>query len=274
MYPALISVAELATRQAQQQPLIILDARARLNDADAGQALWHEGHIPGAFHTDMDRDLSAPASARHGRHPLPAKEAFATRLREWGITADDRVVVYDDNGGRLAAARAWWLLRWAGHPAVQVLDGGWQAWLAAGQPIQTDTPLAKASDWQPHFDDTLIASANDAAAGEALLLDARAAERYRGEAEPLDPKAGHIPGARNVPGSSLLQEDHTFLPAAQLQQQLPAAENVIAYCGSGISACQLILGYAQLERPLPRLYPGSWSAWSNDPQRPVATGDE
>lgn len=272
MHTALIDVATLAERIAQQQPLVILDARARLNDPEAGHRLWREGHIPGAQHADLDRDLSAPPSAQDGRHPLPDKATFAARLNSWGISPTHAVVVYDDTGGQIAAARAWWLLTWAGHPAVQVLDGGWPAWIAGGQPIATNSPAVDPSHWQPRFDDRLIASTDEVARGEAVLLDARAGERFRGEHEPLDARAGHIPGARNVPGASLLDARGTFRSADVLDRTLPAGADVIAYCGSGVSACQLILVYAELGRPLPRLYPGSWSAWSRDPSRPVATG--
>lgn len=269
-----ISAATLNDWLQQHKPLIVLDARARLADARAGEALWHTSHIPGALHADMDRHLATPPTDAGGRHPLPSKSDFAAQLRAWGITPQHTVVIYDDSGGRIAGARAWWMLTWAGHPDVRVLDGGWQAWRAAELPIATAAVEPQPSTWQPDFDDSLIATADDVARGDALLLDARAGERYRGETEPLDPVAGHIPGARNIPGDTLLAERQMFQPAATLQQQLPEAANVIAYCGSGISACELILGYALLGRPLPRLYPGSWSAWSRDPDRPVATGTE
>jgi len=272
--PVALSARTLHQWQQQQRPLVVLDARARLMDAAAGEALWREGHVPGAFHADMGRDLSAPPSDQGGRHPLPDKADFAARLRAWGISPEQAVVVYDDTGGQIAAARAWWMLNWAGHPAAHVLDGGWQAWLAAGLPTESRAPATTASHWQPAFNDALIASADDVAQGRALLLDARAGERYRGESEPLDPVAGHIPGARNLPGPSLLSGDLCFQPSAALQSMLPDADEVIAYCGSGVSACQLILGYALAGRPLPRLYPGSWSAWSRDPSRPVATGEK
>lgn len=274
MTTALISVPTLATWMTQDPPLVILDARARLNDADAGYKLWRHSHIPGAHHADMDRDLATTPSNEEGRHPLPDKEAFTARLQAWGITPKHQVVIYDDTGGQIAAARTWWMLNWAGHPSAHVLNGGWQAWQNADQPIETKEPPITPSNWQPEFDDSLIASVEDVAQGNADLLDARAAERYRGDNEPIDPVAGHIPGARNVPGASLLDAGKMFLPPGQLQQQLPDSDNAIAYCGSGISACQLILAYASLERPLPRLYPGSWSAWSRDPERPVATGDD
>lgn len=276
MTSPLICVATLADWLSYSEPLTVLDARARLDDAHAGAALWQAGHIPGAQHADMDRDLSAPPSAAGGRHPLPDKADLTASLRAWGIRPEHPVVVYDDTGGRIAAARTWWLLTWAGHPAAYVLDGGWPAWQRAGQAVEigartTPTP---ASAWQPAFNDRLLADAQAVARGDALLLDARAPARFSGEYEPLDRVGGHIPGARNLPGDQLLDNEQCFLPADKLDTQLPAADNTIAYCGSGISACQIILGHAAAGRPLPRLYPGSWSAWSQDPTRPVATGNQ
>lgn len=273
MSSVLVNVTTLAEWTGQQQPLVILDARARLGDASAGRQLWQQGHLPGAIHADMDKDLAAAPSDHGGRHPLPGKADFTASLQAWGITPQHRVVVYDDTGGQITAARAWWMLRWAGHPAAHVLDGGWQAWQRAGQPTTTAASPVTPSDWQPDYDDSLIASVDEVASGAAVLLDARAAERYRGDVEPIDPVAGHIPGARNVPGGSLLADDKTFLSAADLQQRLPDGDHTIAYCGSGVSACQLILAYASVDKPLPRLYPGSWSAWCRDPERPIATGN-
>lgn len=274
MATTLVRVPALATWIKAEHPLVILDARARLNDPAAGYELWRESHIPGARHADMDRDLAAAPSTEGGRHPLPDKAAFTARLNAWGITPKHRVVVYDDTGGQIAGARAWWMLKWAGHPSVHFLNGGWQAWQNAGQPTESAEPQVAPSNWEPEFDDGLIAPVDEVANGTADLLDARGAERYRGEHEPIDPVAGHIPGARNIPGASLLDANQAFLPPDGLQEKLPDSGNAIAYCGSGISACQLILAYSGLERPLPRLYPGSWSAWSRDPERPVATGEE
>ncbi|WP_423822932.1 sulfurtransferase [Salinisphaera sp. SPP-AMP-43] len=268
----LIDAPTLADWLAERPNTVVLDARARLQDAEAGCRLWQDGHIPGAQHADMDRELSAPPSNQGGRHPLPEPARFAAQLRTWGISPRQSVVVYDDAGGALAAARAWWMLRWAGHPSVHVLDGGWPAWRDGGYPIETSACEPTASDWQPMFDDDLIASTDEVARGDAVLLDARAGERFRGEHEPIDPAAGHIPGALNIPASSLLNAESCFLGHAELAEALPDAAPRISYCGSGVSACQLILAYAILGRPLPRLYPGSWSAWSSDPSRPVATG--
>lgn len=275
MPTTLIDTDTLAEWLAGDQPPLVLDTRARLGDAAAGAALWGEGHVPGAQHADLDRDLSSAPTREGGRHPLPAKDTFAACLRAWGITPQRRVVIYDDTGGRLAGARAWWLLRWAGHERVYLLDGGWPAWHAAGQAVETDAgapPMP--SEWEPVFDDSMIATTAEVARGEAVLLDARAGERYRGEQEPMDARAGHIPGAINVPGAELLDaETKRFITRDELAAALPDDANVIAYCGSGVSACQLILACAELGRPLPRLYPGSWSAWSADPSRPAATRD-
>ncbi|MDA3919572.1 MAG: sulfurtransferase [Salinisphaera sp.] len=274
MLSPLIDVATLADWLAQEQPLAILDARARLDDRDAGRMLWRHSHITGAQHADMDSQLSAPPTPTGGRHPLPGKDVFADQLRAWGIRPDHQVVVYDDTGGRMAAARAWWMLHWAGHRAVFVLDGGWPAWQAVGQSTETAVQSASpdASQWQPQYNDDLIADMDDVATGSAVLLDARAAERFSGAYEPLDAAAGHIPGACNVPGQTVLDDQQRFLERRALDRCLPEATDIIAYCGSGISACQLILAYAVAGRPWPRLYPGSWSAWSQDTDRPVATG--
>lgn len=274
MTSVLIEPNELAEWLSQQRELVILDARARLSDAGAGRSLWREGHIPGAIHADLDVELAAVPSDEAGRHPLPAQETFAATLRGWGVTPERPVVVYDDTGGRLAAARAWWMLRWAGHPAVYVLNGGWRAWSDGHYPITTEAPCLQASDWVPAFDDRLLATADDVAVGGSLVLDGRATARFRGDEEPIDPVAGHIPGACNVPGESLLDSRAAFLSAAELAATLPAEQDTIASCGSGVTACQLILAYAVIGRPLPRLFVGSWSAWSRDPQRPVATGTE
>ena len=272
MENVLIDVETLAAWMAEGRDVVVLDARARLDDADAGRALWQHGHVPGALHADMDRELSAPPTREGGRHPLPDTATFTAQLRRWGVTPDVPVVIYDDQGGALAGARAWWMLVWAGHPSVHVLDGGWPAWRDSDQTVETDRPRPTPSEWTPRFNDDLIATVEDVERGDAVLLDARAGARFRGEHERIDPAAGHIPGARNVPAASMLDTGSHFLSPDALSQALPAGDNMISYCGSGISACQLILASAVAGRPLPRLYPGSWSAWSSDPARPVATG--
>lgn len=284
----LIDAGQLTTQLAMAglPSPVVLDCRARLDDGEAGERMWREGHLPGAIYVDMERDLSAPVrdGGDGGRHPLPSHQAVAALFRRLGITPAQQVVVYDDMGGQMAASRLWWMLTWAGHPDARVLDGGIQAWNNAMGELKRAPSTPKeieSSDWQPTFDDGMLVSAEDVAATSDVVLDARGEARFRGEQEPVDPVAGHIPGAlcRPTPTNleangrfkdrmSLLRELSKVLPAAQTQEA-----NVIAYCGSGISACQNILAFAIAGLPLPRLYAGSWSDWISDPERPIATGD-
>ena len=270
----LITAASLADALASCRPPRLLDCRARLGEPDAGYTLWWEAHLPGSVHLDLDRDLAGPPG-EGGRHPLPGREAFAATLRRLGITPEVPVVVYDDLGGQLAAARAWWMLAcWAGHPDVRLLDGGIQAWREAGGALEEgESAAAPASPWVPAFDDRQQVAADQLASSSGLLVDARSRERFRGEAEPIDPVAGHIPGAMCRPSAENLTAAGIFKAPAQLAAELPEAEETIAYCGSGVTACHTILAYAVAGRPLPRLYPGSWSEWIRDPSRGVATGD-
>lgn len=257
-------------------PLRILDCRARLGEPEAGRDLWRQGHLPGSQHLDLDRDLAAPPG-EGGRHPLPSREAFTASLQRLGIGPEATLVLYDDMGGQLAAARAWWMLaRWAGHPAVRVLDGGLGAWQAAGGDLdigaesgaESGVPPAEPGDWTPRFDDGAWISAEDLQAESPSLVDARAEARFRGEEEPIDPVAGHIPGACCRPSAANLTAEGRFRPPVVLARELPEAE--VAYCGSGVTACHNILAYAVAGRPLPRLYAGSWSDWIRNPDRPVA----
>ncbi|MBE0489048.1 MAG: sulfurtransferase [Halomonas sp.] len=274
MSAPLITASELAEALDSRLPPRLLDCRARLGDADAGHSLWWEAHLPGSYHLDLDRDLSGPPG-QGGRHPLPNREAFTASLQRLGVAPEVPVVLYDDMGGQLAAARAWWMLAcWAGHPDVRVFDGGIKAWLGAGEELsEGDRAAPHASAWVPGFHDEQWVDVAGLQAGGALLVDARSPERFRGEAEPIDPVAGHIPGAVCRPSADNLTPYGRFKTAAQLATELPEAEEVIAYCGSGVTACHTILAYAVAGRPLPRLYPGSWSEWIRDPSRGVATGD-
>ncbi len=270
----LITAVDLVEVLDGRLPPLLLDCRARLGEPDAGYTLWWEAHLPGSVHLDLDLDLAGPPG-EGGRHPLPGREAFTATLRRLGVTPEAPVVVYDDRGGQLAAARAWWMLaRWAGHPDVRLLDGGIGAWQeAGGELVEGDGAAPSVSAWTPCFDDDAWVDADTLQAKAPRLVDARAETRFRGEAEPIDPVAGHIPGAVCRPSAENLTPAGTFKAPDRLDAELPEAEETVAYCGSGVTACHTILAYAVAGRPLPRLYPGSWSEWIRDPARPVATGD-
>lgn len=273
MLHPLIDGATLKSALEGNHPPLVLDCRARLGDTDAGAGLWREGCLPGSQHLGLDRDLAA-APGEGGRHPLPDPDVFAATLRRLGVEPGRTVVVYDDMGGQMAGARAWWMLAcWAGHPEVRLLDGGLDAWREAGGELEQGEGRQPApSDWTPRFDHDVMVDASEVLASRALKIDARSHERFRGEAEPVDPVAGHIPGAVCRPGSENLEDGRFKLPE-RLSQELPEANEVIAYCGSGVSACQAIVAYGVAGRPLPRLYVGSWSDWVRDTSRAVATGD-
>jgi thiosulfate/3-mercaptopyruvate sulfurtransferase len=280
-YETLIDTAAL--RSLLGDPgIAILDCRFDLAQPGAGRRSYLEGHILTARYADLNRDLSSPVTPTTGRHPLPEPKAFARRLGELGVGDGTQVVAYDEANGAMAA-RAWWLLKWLGHPQAAVLDGGFRAWVAAGGPIETkERPVAHAS-LTPHVQvDAVI----DAAALEhalrdpgRLLIDARAAERFAGAIEPIDPIAGHVPGAVNHPFSSNLREDGRFLAPAELEKKWAARlggiapEDVIAMCGSGVTACHNLLAMERAGLKGAKLYAGSWSEWIRDPRRPIARGD-
>ena len=269
----LTSVAELRT----DPPDVLLDVRWALGDPH-GREHHRAGHVPGAVFVDLDTELSAPPSPAAGRHPLPSLQRLQSAARRWGVTAGARVVVYDAGPGA-AAARAWWLLRWAGLDHVTILDGGLAAWTAAGGELETGDVIPVVGD-VPLTGGGLPVLDIDAAAGlpgaGGVLLDARAGERYRGEVEPVDPRAGHVPGAVSAPTTDNLDADGTFRAAAVLTQQFARlgvhpGTAVGVYCGSGVFAAHEVaaLAVAGIDAAL---WPGSWSQWSNDPDRPVATG--
>jgi len=240
-------------------------------DGRSGRDAYLAGHVPGAVFIDLDRDITA--SEGPGRHPIPSLAQFEEAMRAAGLEPDSRVVVYDDLGGS-SAARLWWLLRYYGHPAVAVLDGGLPAWEGT---VETDAVSPRRGGFQAAEPDRamVVDRANVEAADEAVLIDARAGERYRGEVEPFDSKAGHIPGARNVPWRSNLGNDWRFLPPAELRAKYTAAEGkeVIAYCGSGITAAVDLLALEVAGIHGAKLYEGSWSDWSRQ-DLPIATGPE
>ncbi|MGY1616911.1 sulfurtransferase [Geodermatophilus sp. SYSU D00691] len=259
--------------------VVLLDVRWALGD-DRGHERYLEGHLPGAVFVDLESELAGPPSAAGGRHPLPSLPRLQAAARRWGVRAGDRVVAYDDTGGA-AAARAWWLLRWGGLADVRLLDGGLAAWQRAGGPVETGEVVPEPGDVVLTGGGLPVVGADDAAALPAaggLLLDARAAERYRGEVEPVDPRAGHVPGAVSAPTTANLAADGTFLPAAALRERfaalgVAAGRPVAVYCGSGVTAAHEIAALAEVGVEA-ALWPGSWSQWSADPARPAATGPD
>jgi Rhodanese-related sulfurtransferase len=257
----------------------VFDCRFSLADVEAGARAYAEGHIPGAHYVHLNNDLSAPhVPGKTGRHPLPPRHEWIQRALRWGLHPERQVVVYDDAGGSIAA-RLWWMLQWIGHEHVAVLDGGIQAWQRAGLPLTQEVPPAPApaedryADLQPLVTQVLTSAVDGA---RQVLLDARDPARYRGEVEPIDPVAGHIPGAINSPFSENLNADGTFRSKQELERKFEYAAYsflpVVCYCGSGVTACHNILAMKHAGLMVPVLYAGSWSEWVADPSRPVAKG--
>lgn len=274
----LISVKELAAALASDDTPRVLDVRWSLAVPD-GRPAYGESHLPGAIYVDLNEDLAAPPSPYEGRHPLPTQGSLERAARAWGLVQGEAVVVYDDASG-MAAARAWWLLRHAGVGDVRILDGGLGAWRAAGVPLESGDVAPIPSEIELSWGHMGVIDA-DAAAEFSLtgvLLDARAVERYRGESEPIDPRAGHIPGAISAPTQDNLGDDGTFLAPGALRSRFAAlgvhgSRAVAVYCGSGVTAAHEIAALAEAGFAA-SLYPGSWSQWSNDEERPVAAGAE
>jgi thiosulfate/3-mercaptopyruvate sulfurtransferase len=272
----LIQAADLAAELAAATRPRLLDVRWKLG-GPPGRPLYEAGHIPGAVYVDLDTELAGHGLPTDGRHPIPAVADLQGAARRWGLNRGDAVVVYDDLSA-MSAARAWWLLRYAGVRDVRVLDGGLSAWTAAGFPLETGDSVPDPGDIELAYGHLRALSADEAAAvaRDGVLLDARAAERYRGEVEPIDPRAGHVPGAISAPTTENLAADGRFLPPDLLAARFatlgvtPDAP-VGAYCGSGVTAAHEVLAL-ELAGFQGVVYPGSWSAWSNDPHRPVATG--
>ncbi len=279
MYTTLINATELASHIADTN-WVVLDCRHDLMDTNAGQAAYDQGHIPSAQFVHLDQRLSAaktgPDGVFRGRHPLPEKADFIVTLQALGINDDSQVIVYDAHGG-MFAARLWWMLRWVGHRAVAVLDGGLPAWTAAGQAVTAEVPVPRNGNITEqhtlvHTVDVIQVLGNISNAA-STLVDARAADRFRGENETIDPVGGHIPGAKNRFFKDNLQADGRFKPADQLQQEwgpiLGDASKAIMQCGSGVTACHNLLALEVAGLHGAALYPGSWSEWCADTSRPV-----
>ena len=270
----LISVQELATIK----NTIIIDCRYSLNDLSYGRTAHQVGHIPGAIFVDLNEDLSGDIiPGKTGRHPLPEKATFVARVRQWGITNVSQVIVYDDANGAFGA-RCWWMLRWLGHVDVAVLDGGFKAWVEAEEAVTAEIDEVQASEFELKPDLTLIIEADELGQHPGLVTDARDFSRYRGESEPIDSVAGHIPDARCMPFANNLTSSLHFKPKEILQQQfrafgIPESSTTVCYCGSGVTAAHNILALVHAGYPEPTLYPGSWSEWITDPLRPVATDE-
>lgn len=283
IYTTLISVPELIPEIGDPN-WVIIDCRFSLDDPEYGRQNYIDAHIPGAVYAHLDEDLSSPViEGVTGRHPLPSVEAFTEKLGDWGINSSSKVISYDDAGGSMAAARLWWLMRWLGHYAVAVLDGGWQSWLNASKPVTSGQEERSSSMFIPRVKQRRLIETSEILARlqdpEFRLLDSRDEARYRGEVEPIDPVAGHIPGALSFPHQNVLDEQGKFLPPEVLRQlfqpllgDIPAKDTAF-YCGSGVTSAQNVLALAHSGLGDARLYAGSWSEWITDPERPIATSD-
>jgi thiosulfate/3-mercaptopyruvate sulfurtransferase len=274
----LVSAAELK-RALDRGTAVVFDCRFNLGDPHDGRNRYLAGHIPGAYYLDLEQDLSGPVGHHGGRHPLPDPAELADKLSAAGVRADSLVVVYDDGEGM--AARAWWLVRYLGHDRCAILDGGYRGWLAAGLPVDDDIPAPKQgsfplnvrSEW---IVDVETVEAISAGTRPGQLVDARAAERYRGDHEPIDPAAGHIPGAVNAPWTDGVNPDGTWKSAAEQRDRfkvLREEEPVVMYCGSGVTACANLFALELAGITGTKLYPGSWSDWCSYPHHRIATGN-
>jgi thiosulfate/3-mercaptopyruvate sulfurtransferase len=277
-WDTIISAEELA-KHLDNPDVVIVDARFALSDPQAGELAWQVAHLPNASYVHLDRDLSDKQKpAQYGRHPLPDADAFCHSLMRCGISAHSQVVVYDANDGAMAAARFWYLLKLLGHKNVAVLDGGFLHWSELGLPVNNDSPAHLPSLYHAHFDQTQMVNVetieNNLKNQEMVMLDARAPERYRGEIEPIDKIAGHIPGALNRPYSLNLENGRFRSPELLKQDFLGllgqhTASETILYCGSGVTACHNLLAMEVAGLQGAKIYPPSWSGWISDPTRPI-----
>lgn len=284
VYELLLNVDQLNALSGRDD-VVIFDVRHDLADLDAGRGAYHAGHVPGACFLDHEEDLSAPKTGGNGRHPLPPLSEFSALMSRYGVKPGVQVVVYDA-GNSMFAAHLWWMLRWIGHDKVAVLDGGWQAWLEAGGSVSTDIPTPPTHEMadqavvtqpvMPVVDTETVLK--HLSTSRFTIIDARAENRFKGEVEPMDPVAGHIPGALNRPNTLNLQEDGRFRSAHELKLAFNALlgsrepQTVVHQCGSGITACHNLFAMQIAGLKGSALYPGSWSEWCSDPARPVETG--
>ncbi len=279
-FATLISSAQAASHLADRR-WVFVDCRFVLGRPSEGQQRYLANHIRGAVYADLETDLSGPVEAGiSGRHPLPDEAALAAAMSGLGIDSSIQVVAYDESSGAMAAARLWWLLRWAGHESVAVLDGGFAAWQGAGLPTGKGSEATGSRNFTANFRPELVASAAQVRAmveNGGIIVDSRTADRYRGENEKIDRIAGHIPTARSIPYTGNVDSDGRFLPDRQLAARfsgLPSgsADDVVFYCGSGVTAAHNVLAFVHARSRFPKLYAGSWSEWINDPSNPIATG--
>jgi thiosulfate/3-mercaptopyruvate sulfurtransferase len=270
----LVSTAELASHLGQWR---LFDCRHDLAKPELGAEQYHQAHIPGALFASLDRDLSAPKNGSNGRHPLPDPQAFARTLALWGMKPGDQAVCYDGGSGSMAS-RLWWMLRWAGHDAVAVLDGGFAKWTKESRPVTADVPSFAPSRYDIRPRPEMAIEADDVFKDQRLLVDARAPARYRGDQEPIDPVAGRIPGARTRYNMDNLTAEGTLKPAAELRREFERVlggrkpAEVVHYCGSGVAACHNLLAMEVAGLTGGKLYAGSWSEWIADPSRPRESG--
>jgi len=279
-FDTLITPAELS-EIAGRRSTCVVDCRFSLLEPERGRSDYDRGHVPGAVYAHLDEDLAGPVGTTTGRHPLPDAAAFIACLRSWGISNDSQVVAYDDGSGGVAA-RLWWMLRWLGHDSVAVLDGGYAGWVAAGLPVSDAVETPEPGAFRGRADEGMTTSADEldrhlASAEGYILVDAREARRFRGEVEPIDPVAGHVPGALNLPFALAIDETGAWKPPEGLKalwdSQVPELPDRgwAVMCGSGVTACHLALSAKLAGRSEPRLYVESWSGWQRNPDRPVAT---
>jgi len=281
-YRSIIS-ADVVQQHVNNPQWRIVDCRFNLKNPDEGLALYQMEHIPNAVYAHLDHDLSSPVTANSGRHPLPDVEHFKQKLGQWGINRDTQVVVYDDAAGSYAT-RLWWMLRWLGHDSVAALDGGFSSWKQQGLPVTADIPPVRSTTYigEPKLDMLVDSDMLQQKLGQSqtLLIDVRDPNRFQGLEEPIDKVAGHIPGAINIPWKNNIAENGLYLPKAQLYDHYikvlrdTPIDNTVFMCGSGVTACHSLLALEYVGIQGAKLYPGSWSAWISDPDRPIETSSQ